>query len=82
MKQVLTVSCKLKVSDEQRIKLDALLDAFAGACQYVHDTVPKNLTNKEGMQALVYYDVRAKYGLSAQQAIHAISTGRSKPQIC
>lgn len=72
MKQVLTVSCKIQVSPEQSIKIDATLQAFASACEYVNQTVPPTLTNELAMQSLIYYDVRDRFGLSAQLAIHAI----------
>jgi putative transposase len=72
MKQVLTVSCKLKVSPEQDIKIDATLQAFCDACKYVNQEVPEKLTNELAMQPLVYHDVRAEFGLSSQLAIHAI----------
>jgi len=72
MKQVLTVSCKIEVTPEQSIKIDATLQAFASACEYVNQTVPPNLTNELAMQSLVYYNVREMFGLSAQLAIHAI----------
>jgi putative transposase len=72
MKQILTVSCKLEVSPEQSIKIDETLRAFADACEYVNQAVPPNLMNELAMQSLVYQDVRAKFGLSAQLAIHAI----------
>jgi putative transposase len=72
VKQVLTVSCKLQVTPEQSAKVDATLQAFAAACEYVNQSVPPNLTNELAMQSLVYHDVRARFGLSAQLAIHAI----------
>ncbi len=72
MKQVLTVSCKLEVSPEQSIKIDATLQAFADACEYVNQVVPPTLTNEVAMQSLVYHDVKARFGLSAQLTIHAI----------
>jgi putative transposase len=72
MKQVLTVSCKLEVSPEQSIKIDATLQAFAKACEYVNQTVPPTLMNELAMQSLVYHNVRELFGLSAQLAIHAI----------
>jgi IS605 OrfB family transposase len=72
MKQVLTVSCKLQATPEQSAKVDATLQAFAAACEYVNQSVPPNLTNELAMQSLVYHDVRARFGLSAQLAIHAI----------
>ena len=72
MKQVLTVSCNLKPTSEQLAKIDELLNAFADACAYVNRTVPEKLTNELAMQSLVYHDVRARFGLSAQLAIHAV----------
>lgn len=72
MKQVLTVSCKLQVTPEQAAKIDGTVQAFAAACGYVNETVQPNLMNELAIQSLVYHDVRAKFGLSAQLAIHAI----------
>ena len=72
MKQVLTVSCKLQVTPEQLAKIDELLQAFADACEYTNRTVKPSLLNEQAMQSLVYNDVRAKFGLSAQLSIHAV----------
>lgn len=72
MKQVLTVSCKLQVTQEQVAKLDDLLKVFADACEYVNRTVKEGLANELAMQSLVYNEVRALFGLSSQLAIHAI----------
>ena len=72
MKQVLTVSCKLQVTPEQSAKIDETLRAFAAACGYVNETVQPTLMNELAIQSLVYHDVRARFGLSAQLAIHAI----------
>lgn len=72
MKQVLTVSCKLNVSNPQISKIEETLKAFADACEYVNGAVPEKLTNELAMQSLVYHDVRARFGLSAQLAIHAV----------
>lgn len=72
MKQVLTVSCKLNVSAEQLPKIEETLVAFADACEYVNKTLDEKLTNEMAMQSLCYHDVRARFGLSAQLAIHAI----------
>jgi len=80
MKQVLTVSCKLNVAPEQVAKIDATLQAFCDACVYVNQEVPEKLTNELAVQSLIYHDVRAKFGLSSQLAIHAIRrvTGNRK----
>ncbi|MCC5611373.1 transposase [Nostoc sp. CHAB 5834] len=72
MKQVLTVSCKIQVTPEQVAKIDATLQAFADACEYVNKTAPPTLVNELAMQSLVYHDVRALFGLSSQLAIHAV----------
>ncbi|MFQ4144516.1 transposase [Chlorogloeopsis sp. ULAP02] len=72
MKQVLTVSCKLQVTQEQVAKLDDLLKVFADACEYVNRTVKEGLANELAMQSLVYNEVRTLFGLPSQLAIHAI----------
>lgn len=72
MKQVLTVACKIEVKPEQSAKVRDTFQAFADACEYVNQEVPEKLTNELAMQSLVYQDVRAKFGLSSQLAIHAI----------
>jgi putative transposase len=72
MKQVLTVSCKIQVTSEQVTKIDATLQAFADACEYVNKTAPPTLVNELAMQSLVYHSVRALFGLSSQLAIHAV----------
>lgn len=72
MKQILTVSCKIQVSPEQVAKIDATLQAFADACEYVNKTAPPTMVNELAMQSLVYHSVRALFGLSSQLAIHAL----------
>lgn len=72
MKQVLTVSCKIQVTSEQIAKIDATLQAFADACEYVNKTAPLTLVNELAMQSLVYHDVRTLFGLSSQLTIHAV----------
>ena len=72
MKQILTVSCKLQVTPEQVALVDELLQAFADACEYTNRTVKPGLVNEQAIQSLVYNDVRARFGLSSQLAIHAV----------
>lgn len=72
MKQALKVSCKLQVTEKQAAKIEETLQAFADACTWVNQEVKPTLTNELAMQSLVYNDVRARFGLSAQMAIHAI----------
>src|SRR5262245_370313 len=79
MKQILTVSCKLQVTPQQAAKLDATLEAFALACTYTHEAIPPHITNRVRMQAMVYYELRAQFGLSAnltQQAVRRVSANR------
>jgi hypothetical protein len=41
MSQVLTISCKLKVSPSQAAKLDATMDAFVQALNWVNQNTPE-----------------------------------------
>lgn len=72
MTQVLTIVCKLQPSDDGAQHLDDTLEAFAAACNWVHETVPLRIRNKDRMQAMVYDEVRGRFGLSANLAIQAI----------
>ncbi|MFS8816059.1 transposase, partial [Synechococcus sp. R60.4] len=45
MTQVLTISCKLKVSNSQAAKLDATLDAFVQALNWVNQNTPEKILN-------------------------------------
>ena len=65
MEQVITLVCKLQPTDEQAQHLDETLRRFAEACTYVHTTLPADIRNKDRMQAMIYYDVRSRFGLSA-----------------
>lgn len=73
MEQILTLICKLQLTDEQATHVAETLAAFAQACQYVQDTLPSNIRNKDRMQTLVYRDIRDRFGLSANLAIRAIA---------
>lgn len=72
MSRVLTVSCKLEVSQQQVEKLNAVLTAFAKCCEYVNTHTPEKLTNQIAVQSLIYKEARSHSGLSAQMTIHAI----------
>lgn len=72
MKQILTVSCKLTVNPEQVANIEATMQAFSDACTWINQEVPDKVRNEIAMQSLVYHDVRARFGLSSQLAIHAI----------
>ena len=72
MKQITTISCKLKVCPELAKEIDATMERFANACQFIHENSDKKLTNNVVMQALMYDTVREKFQLSAQTTIHGI----------
>ena len=71
MKQVLTVVVKLQPTPEQVIKLDATLQAFADACNYVNDNTNPKLTNKIALQSLTYQTIKEKFSLVANMAVRA-----------
>ncbi len=78
MTQVLTVSCKLKVSQSQAAKLDATLDAFVQALNWVNQNTPEKVTNAVKLQSLCYREIRARFGLSSNLArTPAYATSRS-----
>ena len=70
--QTITTACKLKVDSKVAKEIDYTLSTFAVACDWLNQNTPVKLTNRTVMQSLVYQDVRAKFGLSANLAIQAI----------
>jgi putative transposase len=79
MNQVLTISCKLKVSESQAVKLNATLDAFGQALNWVNQNTPEKIVNAVKLQSLCYYEVRARFGLSsnlAQQVCRRVAGSR------
>jgi len=74
MKLVKTVSCKLNPTPEQTKALKATMQSFADACNYVLEVARKHkTTNKVKLQHLCYYDLKKKFGLTANLAIRAIA---------
>jgi putative transposase len=79
MSQVLTISCKLKVSQSQAAKLDATLEAFGQALNWVNQNTPEKIVNAVKLQSLCYYEIRARFGLSsnlAQQVCRRVAGSR------
>jgi putative transposase len=79
MTQVLTVACKLKVSQSQAAKLDATMDAFVQALNWVNQNTPEKVVNAVKLQSLCYYQIRARFGLSsnlAQQVCRRLAGAR------
>jgi putative transposase len=83
MTQVLTVSCKLKVSQSQAAKLDATLAAFGQALNWVNQNTPEKVANAVKLQSLCYREIRARFGLSsnlAQQVCRRLAGARKVAQ--
>ena len=79
MEQALTLVCKIQLTDDEAQHLDATLQAFADACTYIHATIPERIVNVMRMQAMLYYGVRRRSGLSSnltQQAFRRVSGNR------
>jgi len=79
MTQVLTISCKLKVNALQATKLDATLDVFWQALNWVNQNTPEKIANAVKLQSLCYYEVRSRFGLSsnlAQQVCRRVAGSR------
>ncbi|HEY9783748.1 MAG TPA: transposase [Leptolyngbyaceae cyanobacterium] len=71
MKQVLTLVCKLNPTQQQVVKIEATLKAFADACNYTNQKIKPNITSKTTIQNIVYEDLRSMYGLAANLAVRA-----------
>jgi IS605 OrfB family transposase len=79
MEQALTLACKIQPTDDEAAHIDTTLQAFAEACAYIHATIPDRIVNVMRMQAMLYYDVRKRFGLSSnltQQAFRRVSGNR------
>jgi IS605 OrfB family transposase len=68
MSQVLTISCKLKAFPSQAAKLDATMDVFVQALNWVNQNTPEKIVNAVKLQSLCYYEIRARFGLSSNLA--------------
>jgi putative transposase len=91
MSQVLTISCKLKVSPSQAAKLDATkdsvpltrLEAFGQALNWVTQNTPEKVANAVKLQSLCYREIRARFALSsnlAQQVCRRLAGARKVAQ--
>ncbi|MGY2726164.1 RNA-guided endonuclease InsQ/TnpB family protein [Thermostichus sp. OS-CIW-26] len=79
MTQVLTVSCKLKAYQSQAAKLEATLEAFGQALNWVNQNTPEKVANAVKLQSLCYREIRARFGLSsnlAQQVCRRLAGAR------
>jgi len=71
MEQVLTLVCKLNPTPSQIEEIELTLAAFARACNYANENVKPQITSKTTIQNMVYNELRALYGLSANLAVRA-----------
>lgn len=70
----LTIKVKLAPTEEQFEVLKTTMEHFNDACNYIGKVAFENkISNKVEIQKIVYYDVRKKFGLSAQMTVRAIS---------
>ncbi|MEH1932309.1 MAG: transposase [Nostoc sp.] len=71
MEQVLTLVCKLNPTQKQALDIELVLKAFADACNYTNQKVKPQITSKTTIQNMVYNEIRACFGLSANLAVRA-----------
>ncbi len=71
MEQVLTLVCKLNPTPKQAEEIELVLKAFADACNYANQKVKTQITSKTTIQNMVYNEIRALFGLSANLAVRA-----------
>jgi IS605 OrfB family transposase len=72
-KQVLTIVCKINPTPDQVAKIEATLQAFSDACNYINHVVDPKITHNVTIQNQVYTDVREQFGLASNLAIRAIN---------
>lgn len=70
---MLTIVCKINPTPEQAAKIEATLQAFASACNYINKVVEPKITHNVTIQNQVYNNVREQFGLSSNLAIRAIN---------
>ena len=71
---LLTLKVKLNPDREQHDKLLATMEKFNEACNYASEAAWHNKKfGKTGIQKLTYYDIRQRFGLSAQLTVRAIA---------
>jgi putative transposase len=69
-----TINLGLRPTPTQSMTLGVLQDAFAAACNHMSAVAwQEQEFHRVGLQHLVYQDVRALYGLTAQHTIRAIA---------
>ena len=70
---MLTIVCKINPTPEQVAKIEATLQAFADACNYINEVVEPKITHNVTIQNQVYGEMRERFGLASNLAIRAIN---------
>jgi putative transposase len=69
-----SISCKIVVIPQQRVLLDATMNAFADASNYVYQYGRSHIIHQQwALHQACYQTVRRKFGLPANLAIRAIA---------
>lgn len=70
---LLTVKSKLITNQEQHDSLLKTMEKFNEACNYISVfAFKKRIFGKVGIQKELYYEIREKFGLSAQMTVRAV----------
>lgn len=79
---LLTVKVKLLTSQAQHDDLLKTMERFNEACNYISDVAWSNKAfGKIGLQKILYYDIREKFGLSSQMVVRAVGKVSESYQI-
>ena len=74
METIRTLSCKLLVPPPVAARIDATLEAFAQACNFVADWGNEHKKHRQyDLHKGCYRDIRERFGLSANLAVRAIA---------
>jgi len=74
MDSIRTISCKLRTTDAQTAHIEATMQAFADACNFVADYGRTHRISRQyALHKACYAEVRSRFGLSANLAIRAIA---------
>jgi len=74
MDSIRTLSCKLRLTDDQVRHIEATMQAFADACNYVADYGRTHRISRQyALHQACYAQVRSRFGLSANLAVRAIA---------
>jgi len=70
---IFTAECKLAPTSEQIVEIEDTLKVFADACIWINNNVDAGIRGRVRIHHLTYKEVRAKFGLSANLVVTAIT---------